>query len=48
MQRSGLFFDLILAQISSPSVSRSFCMVELMVFFIARSTPPPLDDLSFL
>ena len=33
-------FDLIFAQISSPSVSRSFCMVELMVFFIARSTPP--------
>ena len=41
-------FDLIFAQISSPSVSRSVCKEELMHVFIARSTPPPLDDRSFL
>ena len=43
-----VFFALIFAQISSASVSRSAWMEELMEFFIARSTPPPLEDRSFL
>ena len=46
--RSGLFFDVIVAQISSPSVSKSVCMEGLMEFLIARSTPTPLEEGSFL
>ena len=39
------FFYLKFPKISSPSVYRSVCMEELMEFLIARSTPPPLEDL---